>query len=108
MYIYILIPQICFQHKGFLPSLKNCLKAPSAVACVRALLGPFPVARHPLPSLGVYCCFACVRALLGPFPVAMHPLPSLVVKCLRACFACVRALLGPFPVASHPLPPNGA
>ena len=31
IYIYMYIPQICFQHKGFLPSLKNCLKGPSAV-----------------------------------------------------------------------------
>ena len=26
----------------------------------------------PLPPNGAKCCFACVRALLGPFPVVIH------------------------------------
>ena len=32
---------------------------------------PFPGGKSPS---GAICCFACVRALLGPFPLASHPL----------------------------------
>ena len=85
-------PKYAAKHKGFLPSLKNCLKCPSAASSLIPYILTLIPDPHPLSNP------------LSTIPYSLNMLPC--PHCLFLAFPMVFGGFPPFPVANVPLPPD--